>query len=222
MKILAFEFSSTRRSVAVWNADASDQTLAVTEVVESAPRNTMNPLRMTEVALRDAGLEREQIECIAIGLGPGSYTGIRAAIALAQGWSLAREVKILGVSSAACIAARAQADGLRGRASIVIDAQRQEFYLASYELEETHAREIVPLRLVKPAAVSERERAGDLLVGPDVSHWFPNVTVLFPNAGTITKLARERSDFVAADRIEPIYLRETTFVKAPPPRALPS
>jgi len=36
-------------------------------------------------ALKQAGLEREAIDCIAVGLGPGSYTGIRSAIALAQG-----------------------------------------------------------------------------------------------------------------------------------------
>ena len=48
---------------------------------------------------------REAIEAIAVGLGPGSYTGIRAAIALAQGWQLAREVKTLGVSSVAAMAA---------------------------------------------------------------------------------------------------------------------
>ena len=44
---------------------------------------------MIEEALREAGLEREQIEVLAVGLGPGSYTGIRVALSLAQGWQLA-------------------------------------------------------------------------------------------------------------------------------------
>ena len=100
MKILAFEFSSPQRSVAVLNAETGGRVRASSEVLESSPRNTMKPLGMVESALQQAGLEREQIEGIAIGLGPGSYTGIRAAIALAQGWLLGREVKLLGVSSA--------------------------------------------------------------------------------------------------------------------------
>jgi len=48
------------------------------------------PLRLVERALAEAKVERGQIECVAVGLGPGSYTGIRGAIALAQGWQLAR------------------------------------------------------------------------------------------------------------------------------------
>ena len=75
---------------------------------------------MIESALRQAGLEREEIECIAVGLGPGSYTGIRAAIALAQGWQLARGVKLLGVSSAECLATQAQAELFTGVAAISV------------------------------------------------------------------------------------------------------
>jgi len=57
-------------------------------------------LGMIESVLREAGLEREQIDVIAVGLGPGSYTGIRTALSIAQGWQLARGVKLLGISSA--------------------------------------------------------------------------------------------------------------------------
>ena len=44
---------------------------------------------LVEDALRQAQLDRAQIECLAIGLGPGSYNGMRLAIAVAQGWQLA-------------------------------------------------------------------------------------------------------------------------------------
>jgi tRNA threonylcarbamoyl adenosine modification protein YeaZ len=221
MKILAFEFSSSQRSVAVLVTSADGRALASSEVVESSSRNTMKPLAMTEAALRDAEIEREEVECIAIGLGPGSYTGIRAAIALAQGWSLARKIRILGVSSAQCIAVRAQSAGLRGKVAVVIDAQRKEFYLAGYQLDEKGAREMTSLRLVGSDKVAECEHAGDLLIGPEVTQWFPNSHPVFPDAASVTQLAAGRKDFVTADRIEPIYLRETTFVKAPPPRTLP-
>ena len=49
---------------------------------------------------------------------------------MAQGWQLARGVKLLGVSSAECLAAQAQAEKIFGRVNVVIDAQRNEFYLA--------------------------------------------------------------------------------------------
>ena len=63
---------------------------------------------LVEEALRQAGCEREDMETIAVGLGPGSYTGIRGAIALAQGWQLGRGVNVLGISSVECLAAGAE------------------------------------------------------------------------------------------------------------------
>ena len=124
MKILALEFSSPQRSVAVVRQDEFHEALS----------GSNEPFTMIDEALRDAKLEREQIECIVVGLGPGSYTGIRSAISIAQGWQLARPIKLLGISSAECIAAQAQADGATGRVNVIVDAQREEFYIAGYEL----------------------------------------------------------------------------------------
>lgn len=179
----------------------------------------MKPLNMVERALAQAGWEREQIECIAIGLGPGSYTGIRAAIALAQGWSLGREVKLLGLSSAECLAAQAHQEGLRGETSVVVDAQRGEIYLAGYALEESGVREVSPLRIVPPAAFSTGTPGQ--FIGPEVNKWFSHGRVVFPRAAMLARLACSRRDYLPGEKMEPIYLRETTFVKAPPPRPLP-
>jgi tRNA threonylcarbamoyl adenosine modification protein YeaZ len=217
MKILALEFSSPQRSVAVLGAGPG--TLAG-EVIDTS-QGASGALPLIEEALRAAGLEREQIECLALGLGPGSYTGIRAAIALAQGWQLARDTKLLGISSADCLAAEAQSAGCHGRVNVVIDAQRDEFYVAPYEVDSRTCRAVAPLRLAALAEVRRHEQAGELLVGPEVTRWFPAGRILFPRAGTLGRLARERADFVPGDKLEPIYLRETRFVKAPPPRIVP-
>jgi tRNA threonylcarbamoyl adenosine modification protein YeaZ len=222
MKILALEFSSPQRSVAVLNAGARGGVLAASEVVEAAPGNTMKPLGMIESALKDAGLEREQIECLAVGLGPGSYNGIRVAIAMAQGWQLASGVKLLGVSSAACVAAQAQADGLTGRLTVVLDAQRGEFYLAGYELNVDGWRETSPLQLSSRDEVQARERSGELLIGPEVAGWFPNGRVVFPRATMLGQMAQGRKDFASGEKLEPLYLREMQLVKAPRPRVVSS
>ncbi len=219
MNILAFEFSSPQRSVAVVQTPASRGPSAV-EIIETGPLSNQ-ALGMCEEALRQAGLEREQIDCVAIGLGPGSYTGIRAAIALAQGWQLARAVQLLGLSSAECIAAQAQADGLTGTVAVVVDAQRGEFYLAEYELSPGCRRELKPLRLATRAEVEQRQAAGAVVIGPEVAKWFSGSRLLFPRAARLGHLGAGRTDFLAGERLEPIYLRQTTFVKAPPPRVLP-
>lgn len=216
MKILAFEFSTSQRSVAALNLESASG-LRSGEVVESLDASC-GPLAMAETALHEAGLEREQIECVAIGLGPGSYTGIRSAIALAQGWHLAKKVRLVGVSSVDCIVAEAADQGLEGRVAVVIDAQRNEFYLADYELWDGKAKELQPLRLASPGEAQACATAGDLIIGPEVTRWFPAGRIVLPRAIRLAHLAAGREDSTAPADLEPIYLRITTFVKAPPPR----
>jgi tRNA threonylcarbamoyladenosine biosynthesis protein TsaB len=222
MKILAIEFSSAQRSVAVVQGDRAGPHApeASAEVVETGARSA-HALGLVEEALRTAQVEREQVECLAIGLGPGSYAGIRSAIALAQGWQLACNVKLLGISSADCLAAQAQADGIYGRVHVVIDAQRNEFYLATYGVTAEARREVEPLRLATMAEVRARVEAGGTLIGPDAAEFFPDSRAIFPRAAILSRLAWGRTDFVPGEAIVPIYLRQTQFVKAPPPRSLP-
>ena len=214
MKILALEFSSEQRSVAVLVDGAIRGT-----AMEIGGRNTQ-ALRLIEQALQQAGLEREDVECMAIGLGPGSYAGIRAAIALAQGWQLARPVKVLGISSALGLAVKAQQEKIFGAISLVIDAQRDESYLARYQIDAATLRETEPLRIASRSEVQARSDAGDILIGPEVTKWFPAGHTVFPNAAALAVLAVDRDDFVAGEKLEPIYLRETSFVKAPPTRII--
>jgi tRNA threonylcarbamoyladenosine biosynthesis protein TsaB len=227
MTILALEFSSPQRSVAVV---CTGDTEIAAEVVEtgaglhpgqnagasSRQAGGTRALGMIESVLREAGLEREQIDTIAVGLGPGSYTGIRTALSIAQGWQLARGVKLLGISSAECLAAQARSEKIFGRVNVVIDAQRNEFYRAAYEISQDACKEIEPLQIVGLAEVESRANAGDILIGPEATRWFPSGRVIFPHARTLGRLVAGRNDFVSGDKLAPIYLRATNFIKAPP------
>ncbi len=188
----------------------------VAEVVETGGGGT-RAFKMIQSVLRDASLAREQIEVLAIGLGPGSYTGIRIALAIAQGWQLARPAsgpKLLGVSSAECLAAQAWEEKIQGRVNVMVDAQRNEFYLAVYEISEAGWKEIEPLRILTRAEVESRAAAKDTVIGPEMMRWFPRGRMVYPRAAMVGRLASGRNDFVDGDKLEPIYLRETNFVKA--------
>jgi tRNA threonylcarbamoyl adenosine modification protein YeaZ len=213
MTILGVEFSSPQRSVAL------SRNGLTAEAAETGGRNTA-ALGMIEKVLAESGAARGEVRTLVIGLGPGSYTGIRAAIALAQGWQLANGVQLLSVSSVEAIVARAHAEAVTGRITVVIDAQRNEFYLAGYELTSEGWTELETLHIVPLAEVQARSDAGQLIVGPEVTRWFPSGRVVFPNAATLTRLAHARADFVPGEALEPIYLRETAFVKAPPSRVI--
>jgi tRNA threonylcarbamoyl adenosine modification protein YeaZ len=219
MTILALEFSTEQRTVAILQRVAGVSPAVPASIARSDSRD-IGGLTLVEDALRNAGVERETVGCIAVGLGPGSYTGIRSGIALAQGWQLVRDVKLVGVSSVDCLAEMTRQQDLLGRVNFVIDAQRDEFYLAAYEIDANRAEVVEPLRLATHAEVHARERAGELIVGPEVTRWFSSGKTLIPDAGVLAALAAHHSNFVPGEKMEPIYLREVKFVKAPPPRRI--
>jgi tRNA threonylcarbamoyl adenosine modification protein YeaZ len=245
MKILALEFSSAERSVAIVQGAGSRLTaksdpvsahevasalkgakknagLKIAEVVETGALGA-NVIGMIDSALREAQCEREQIECLAVGLGPGSYNGIRLAIAVAQGWQLASgegQVKLLGISSVECIAAQGLEEGIAGPVNVVIYAQRGEYYMAGYDLNSRGWSAVEPLRLMTLAEVQRRATVGEQFIGPDVAAQLQTGHRVFPRAATLGRLALGRSDFVAGENLQPIYLREVAFVKAPPPRRI--
>jgi tRNA threonylcarbamoyladenosine biosynthesis protein TsaB len=215
MKILAIEFSSDERSVAVVQSGGAASVVLLGRAMETGVHR---PLALVQEALRQAGCEREEIDTLAVGLGPGSYTGIRGAIALAQGWQLGRGVHLIGVSSVECLAAGAERESITGPVNVIIDAQRNEFYLARYEIGPGSWRESEPLRLAHFAEIENLARHGAQLIGPGAPQWFPSARALQPDAAILGRLAMDRRDFVPGEKLEPIYLREIAFKKAPPPR----
>jgi tRNA threonylcarbamoyladenosine biosynthesis protein TsaB len=210
MKILALEFSSEERSVAVIGHGASTEPVVCTN--RSHPRS-LNAFGLIEKVLAKGGVELEEIDRLVVGIGPGSYTGIRAAISISQGWVLAREVKVMAIRSVEAVAARAQAERIFGPVHVAIDAQRGEFYLASYRLTAAEIYPLEPLRVASFKEVEALSKSGALLVGPEMDRWFAGARVFFPDAGMLAMLATGRDDCISAEELEPIYLRETNFVK---------
>jgi tRNA threonylcarbamoyladenosine biosynthesis protein TsaB len=209
MTILALEFSSAQRSVAI-----SRDGRLLGEAIETGGRSVA-AFGMIEDVLARAKIEREAVEAIAVGLGPGSYTGIRAAIALAQGWQLARAIKTMGFSSVAAMAMLAQSREVFGKINVVVDAQRGEFYLATYDISKTACVEISPLKILPLAELQTRAKNGEIFIGPEAEHLFAGGQTLFPQAAMLSSMSMTGDHFLSGEKLEPIYLRETTFVKAP-------
>ena len=207
MKILALEFSSQQRSVAI--VDDSD---VLSEIITDQLKT--GPLVLIEQALQQAQIGREEIQRLGIGIGPGSYTGIRSAIAVAQGWQLARDTELCAVSSAETLAATARGNDLRGETHFIIDAQRHEYYHCTWQLYDQTQQETSPLSIIGVTAAAELKAHG-----PDAAG-FPSCEPLYPSATALARLAMERSDHIQGFEIKPIYLRPTEFTKAPPPRQL--
>ena len=215
MKMLAVEFSSDHRSVAVLDGE---NLLAEKTITEG--RNTA-AVQLIEETLTAAKMSRPEIECIAVGIGPGSYTGIRAAIALTQGWQLAAGVKVQAADSLDALALGRQIAGDRGEITFAVDAARGEFYLAKFELKNGGVRKIEPTRLAKRDEFEALLESGQPVIGPSLAGKYPAVTEQFPSAEFVGRLAAKRAEFISASELEPVYLREVDFVKAPPLRVIP-
>lgn len=213
MKILALEFSAMVRSVAVVVDGRRGPA-----IVRNEPRSTCTST-MVEEALQGARMEQEDVECIAIGLGPGSYNGIRAAIAFAQGWQIGIPVELRGVATTECLAAQAQAEGWNGRVHVVIDAQRRELHLVSYDITAESIGVAKELRIVTLDEARRQTSDGGRVIGPEATRWFAEGQNLSPDAVQLAVLAGQQP---GPSSLNPLYLRETTFVKAPPLRTIPA
>src|SRR5690606_3216507 len=111
------------------------------ERFELAPRRqTELVLPMVESLLADAGLTAAQLDGVAFGRGPGAFTGVRVAVAVAQGLAFAIDRPVLGISTLASAALAAFDRGARGPLLTAFDARMNELYLAVYERQDDSDR----------------------------------------------------------------------------------
>jgi tRNA threonylcarbamoyladenosine biosynthesis protein TsaB len=99
------------------------------------PGHATRLLGMADGLLREAGIRWPELERIAVGVGPGRFTGLRVGIATARGLAQALGIELAGVSTLEALAheaARAR-DTLQERILAVIDARRGEVFAGAYE-----------------------------------------------------------------------------------------
>jgi len=221
MKILAIEFSSSQRGVALLDQEGDDASQArLASQVEVSGRET-HSAGMVSAVLDQLGLVPSRIDRLAVGLGPGSYTGIRHALAFAQGWQLAHGTPVVGISSARTMASQMKRLGHRGHLGIVIDALRKEFYLGLWDLDDRTEPASERLHLVEAARLLQLQQEGVALAGPLAALPLGVVREVYPSAAELARLALSEEGTTQAETLAPIYLRTMSFVKGPPPRQWP-
>lgn len=124
MKILALETSTEYCSIALW------QDGLLTEKNEFAGQKHSEILiGMLDEMMKEAGLQLSQLDGIAFGSGPGSFTGVRIACGVAQGLALGANLPVIGICTLLAIA---QGTG-KSRVIAALDARMAEVYFAVYE-----------------------------------------------------------------------------------------
>ncbi len=206
MACLALEFSSARRSAAV----ARDG-LVLAEAFVLGGKATSAPSLIAE-ALGKAGLAPGDMGRLVVGVGPGSYTGIRRAIATFQGWSLAMGTPVASVGSMELLARLAH-EALGGDCLLASDAQRGEWARG----EMRGGRLAGPTRLVAREELMAEMAGGRRVVTPDAG--LDGAVVMYPTAALAAAMGPGLAE-VRPETLEAVYLREAAFIKAPPPGRL--
>lgn len=229
--LLAFELATEACSVALLH---DGRLLARHEI---APRRHIElALPWAEALLAEAGLAKSQLDALAVGVGPGAFTGVRLAISLVQGIALGLDRPVLPVSTLAVLAEPFVA---AGPVLAAIDARMGELYLGEFAAdadglpEECGPEVLLPLADAAPALARRWQRAPDpagalaeerrVGVGSGFSAgegtWHAALSpplrwidaLALPTAEAVCRIATRdwyAGRAIVADRLQPTYLRD--------------
>lgn len=139
MKILALETSTEYCSVAIFQSgDAKNSNAKNSQIISRSElvgqRHSEVLLGMIAQVMSEAGVKLSQLDGIAFGSGPGSFTGVRIACGVAQGLALGATLPVLGVCTLQAVAQVAYQIEGRNKIIAALDARMNEVYFACYEL----------------------------------------------------------------------------------------
>lgn len=230
-KILALDTSTENCSAALY----IDGVITVREL-ESPREHTKRILPMVDSLLKEAGLKLTELDGLAFGRGPGSFTGVRIGTGIAQGLAFGAELPMLPISSLAAMAQGAHRVNKAKHILPAIDARMGEVYFAHYTLNEDGIMTLVDDEIVtKPEQLLTTFNAelDFLTIGTgwqtyqsdlatlSVSSLTSCEQIMFPSAQDIAVLAAyefEQGKAVAVEDAAPVYVRDTVTWKKLPGR----
>jgi tRNA threonylcarbamoyladenosine biosynthesis protein TsaB len=210
--LLAFDTATSRVTVALHDGE---RTVAEYVADEAAAQRTGRHGELLAPGIDDvltrAGAIPQDITAVAVGVGPGPFTGLRVGLVTARTMALALEIPVYGVCTLDVLAAEAVDAGLEDFL-VATDARRKEVYLASYD---------GGARVDGPAVLRPADAATERLVVGRGARLYPES---FPNAaGPDLPSAAVLCDVVVAERYElldpePLYLRRPDAMEPRPPK----
>lgn len=226
MRVLALETSSSTGSVAVVDVAPLRRDAAHTaEVLASATARVSNAhgeslLPIVEFVMTTARIELAAIDVIAVGIGPGSFTGTRIAVATAKGIAIATGKPLRSVDAFAALAI--DSGVVDAPVAVAIDARKGEVYVSVVRVEGDDVVTLVAPMHVAPGVawsrIAEAGVTGDVAVAGDgvslvpelAARARPRVGVHVPSAIAVAALGGARHRRAPGDEVdvlEPLYVR---------------
>jgi tRNA threonylcarbamoyladenosine biosynthesis protein TsaB len=191
VKVLGIDTATPRISVALVDAGPDgERVLGERELV--VERNRTGLLVVLDELFAAAGLRPHEIDAVAVGAGPGSFTGLRIGMATAKGIAFAASRPLWAVSS---LAALAHAELVRDPAGIVVgvlDARRGEVYAGAYRRDGARIELVGEERVLAPRDVpSLVQRAGEpVRYAGDARATYPDELAVLPGTWDVTPTGR--------------------------------
>ncbi len=218
MYVLGVETSTAKGTIAV----VRDGEVLVSETVATAMEYSSNLLPVLDRVLRGLKLSIKEFDGLGIGIGPGSYTGVRVGIAFAKGLQFAMKKPLIGVCSLEAMTY--SHSSFNGQICVLVDAKMEMVYWAVYEckgkrLETIQPPTITPVEQIQVSVQRivflspDIEKYGEVLRerfgrGRDIA-----MEVAYPQAEYVALKALERvgtGEYNLEAKIEPYYLRPST------------
>ncbi|HEV7804523.1 MAG TPA: tRNA (adenosine(37)-N6)-threonylcarbamoyltransferase complex dimerization subunit type 1 TsaB [Solirubrobacteraceae bacterium] len=187
------------------------------------PGHAQRLLALAHELLADAGLTFADVRRIAVGLGPGGFTGLRIGVSTGRALAQAAGAEIVGVSTLHALAAGAR-PALRQGVLAVVDARRGEVFVGGWR----DGEQLLGPLAIKPAAVGELDVDGWLAVGDGALRFRDDLRgagCVVPADGspqhgvsglTVCRLGREARRGTQRDLVVPDYLRKPDAVPRDP------
>lgn len=225
MKLLAFDTSADVMSVAVSRDDGAAAGLWHMQG-EGGAKASAGLIPAVMELMRQAGLNLRELDAICFGCGPGYFTGLRTACAVAQGLAFGANVPVLPVNSLLALAEDARhrhaADVQRLHVTAMLDARMDEIYLANFVWSSAAWTEVQSAVLARPEEVhvepqpqGQHAAAGNAFAvyGPRLTGIDPAVQQLsaLPQATAMLRLAPQllaEGKAVPAEQALPVYVRD--------------
>jgi tRNA threonylcarbamoyladenosine biosynthesis protein TsaB len=159
MKLLAFDTSTDLMSIAVQRTvDSTGQALAAPQVWQhtgaGGAQTSAKLIPAIQQLMAQAGLQFGQLDAIVFGCGPGSFTGLRTACAVAQGLAFGAKIKVLPIDTLLTVAEEARWQHAAALASYqvtaLLDARMDEMYVGYYVYDSGKWRQIGGYSLIAP------------------------------------------------------------------------
>ncbi|WP_374457211.1 tRNA (adenosine(37)-N6)-threonylcarbamoyltransferase complex dimerization subunit type 1 TsaB [Nocardioides sp.] len=206
--LLAFDTATPLVSVALHDGDR----VVVEHSSEQPMKHGEHLAPLIARALEDAGIVRQDLTAIAVGVGPGPFTGLRVGVVTARTLGFVLDIPVYGVCSLDAVALEAVGTGAAsGSFLVATDARRKEVYLASYDVDGARLEGPVVTRPADVATSAEVAGAGPGLY-PEA---FPHaIAPDRPSAGWMAHGVS--AELVELLDPEPLYLRRPDAVAGAP------